>query len=527
MAEGYLALVLHAHLPFVRHPEYDSFLEENWFFEAITDTYVPIINVLDGLIDDGVDFRLTISLSPTLICMLKDELLISRYLRHIDKLIKLATLEVERTKSDERFNKLAVEYLEKFKAVKFTFFEKYQSNILTAFKKLQDVGKLEIITCAATHAYLPFLDIYKPAVKAQIKVAVDIYKDVFGSSPKGMWLPECAYTPGHDEILGECGIRYFFVETHGIMFSTPRPRYGVYSGYLCPSGVGVFGRDGESSKAVWSSKEGYPGDYNYREYYRDIGFDLDYEYVKPFINGCGNRINTGIKYHRITGDTDNKDVYDSVKAASTANKHAEDFMASRINQMNDLTKIMDRKPLVVAPYDAELFGHWWFEGPLWLDSLLRKIYHNKNQVETITPSEYMLLYDKFQVLTPSMSSWGYKGYSEVWLNGSNDWEYRHIHKITELMIDAARDYKGSSGIEARTLNQMARELLLAQSSDWAFMLKTGTFVDYASGRIKVHINNFMNLHNALRENTIDLNELAKIEEINNIFTNIDYNVYGE
>lgn len=525
MAKGYLALVLHAHLPFVRHPEYDSFLEENWLFEAITETYIPLINVFDNLINDNVDFHVTISLSPTLINMLRDELLVSRYIRHIDKLITLAELETVRTREDARVNKLSLMYLNKFRQAKYVFSEKYGNNLLNAFKRFQDLGKLEIITCCATHGYLPLMDVSKSAVKAQVRVAAREYEKAFNKPLKGIWLPECGFYPGHDEILAECGIRYFFVETHGILFGTPRPKYGVYSPYLCASGTSVFGRDMESSKAVWSSKEGYPGDYNYREYYRDIGFDLEYDYIRPFINNCGTRVNTGIKYHKITGSMD-KDIYDRTRALESAAYHAGNFMFNREKQIEYLSCIMDRKPIIVSPYDAELFGHWWFEGPEWLEFLLRKIHFDQDMVKTITPSGYLELYDKYPVITPSMSSWGYKGYSEVWLDGCNDWIYRHLHKIAELMENSARDYPSASVFERRLLNQMARELLLAQSSDWAFIMKTGTFSDYAVKRTKDHIGRFLVLHNQLRSGSQDPEILEDAETRFNIFEDIDYRVYA-
>ncbi|MFC1570644.1 glycoside hydrolase family 57 protein [Candidatus Omnitrophota bacterium] len=527
MAKGYVSLVLHAHLPFIRHPEHESFLEENWLFEAITDTYIPLINVFDNLTNDDVDFRITISLSPTLISMLRDGLLVSRYLRHLDKLITLAELEVERTKEDERINALSVMYLERFKKTRYVFSEKYGNDLLSAFKKFQDIGKLEIITCCATHGYLPLMDPYKPAVRAQVEVAVDTYKEVFGTAPKGIWLPECAYHEGHDEILAEFGIKYFFVETHGIMFATPRPRYGINSAYLTKSGVGIFGRDMESSKAVWSSKEGYPGDYSYREYYRDIGFDLDYDYVKPYINNCGTRINTGIKYHKITGESDYKDIYDRPNALEKAAYHAGNFMFNREKQVEHLAELMDRAPIIVAPYDAELFGHWWFEGPEWLEFFLRKMHHDQNTVKTITPGDYLKLYDKYPVITPSESSWGYKGYSEVWLDGCNDWIYRHLHKIADLMIQDAKSYKDPDPTQRRVLNQMARELLLAQSSDWAFMMKTGTFIEYAVNRTREHVGRFLALHNQLKDGNIDMHMLEGAEGKYNLFSEIDYNIYAK
>ncbi len=526
MAKGYLALVLHAHLPFIRHPEHESFLEENWLFEAITDTYIPLINVFDSLISDGVDFRITVSLSPTLMAMLRDDLLISRYHAHMDKLITLAQLEVERTRSDKRVNDLAVMYLERFRNAKSVLSDKYGNDLLSAFKKFQDLGRVEVITCCATHGFLPLMDVARSAVRAQVEVAVKAYKEVFGQPPKGMWLPECAYLPGHDEILNEFGISYFFVETHGVLFGSPRPKYGVHSPYLCKSGTAVFARDMESSKAVWSSKEGYPGDYNYREYYRDIGFDLDYDYVKPYINGCGTRVNTGIKYHKITGDADHKDLYDRNRALERAADHAGNFMFNREKQVEHLSEMMDRKPVIVSPYDAELFGHWWFEGPEWLGYLFRKMHFDQDNLKSITPGDFLKLYDRFPVITPSASTWGYKGYNEVWLDGCNDWIYKHLHKMAEIMTTDARDYEGPTPLERRVLNQMARELLLAQSSDWAFIMKTGTFVEYAVNRTREHIGRFLALHKQLREGEIDQEMVGEAEKKFTAFRDIDYRVYA-
>lgn len=527
MAKGYLALVLHAHLPFIRHPEHESFLEENWLYEAITDTYIPLIEIFDKLIEDKVDFHITVSLSPTLISMLRDELLGARYIRHLDRLIELSTKEIERTKYDGRINALAHMYRDRFTAAKSIFNDKYGRDITKAFKKFQDAGKVEVITCCATHGFLPLMDLYKPAVRAQVAVAVQTYKETFGTIPKGIWLPECAYHPGHEEILHEFGIQYFFVETHGVLFGSPRPKFGVYSPYMTKSGVAVYGRDMDSSKAVWSSKEGYPGDFSYREYYRDIGFELDYDYIKPYINDCGTRINTGIKYNRITGETNSKDIYDRKAALDTAASHAGNFMYNREKQVEHLAGMMDRAPIIVSPYDAELYGHWWFEGPEWIDFLFRKIHHDQDTVKTITPGEYLKLYPAFPVMTPSMSTWGYKGYNEVWLDGCNDWIYRHLHKMAEIMVQAAKDYQNPSNLERRILNQMARELLLAQSSDWAFIMKTGTFVSYAVNRTVEHVSRFHTLHDQMRKGNVDVEMLVEAEHKYNLFKNIDYRFYSD
>ncbi|PKL92702.1 MAG: DUF1957 domain-containing protein [Candidatus Goldiibacteriota bacterium HGW-Goldbacteria-1] len=526
---GYLALILHAHLPFVRHPEYNDPLEENWFFEAITETYIPLINTFNKLIDDGVDFRITMSLTPPLISMMRDEMLQLRYLKHINRLIELIEKEVTRTKFEPHFNETAKIYREKFHNARFVFEEKCKMDLVSAFAKLQEAGKLEIITCGATHGFLP-LDPQKHAANAQVKVAVDHYTETFGRRPKGIWLPECGYTPGDDEILKNNGIRYFMVDTHGILHGNPRPKYGVFAPVYCKSGVAAFGRDMESSRQVWSAKSGYPGDFRYREFYRDIGYDLDYDYIKPYIHESGIRVNTGIKYHKITGGVDLSgkqpyNYYDALEAAAT---HAGNFMFNREKQVEHLRSVMKRKPVIVAPYDAELFGHWWYEGPNFIDYLLRKMHYDQNTVDTITPSEYLEKYPENQVVTPAFSSWGAKGYAEFWLNSTNDWIYRHLHKTYEKMHELAVKYKFKpiDPMTERLLKQAAREVLLAQSSDWAFIMRTQTMVEYAVKRTKNHIMRFYKINEMLLSENIDAEYLMEIELRDNIFPNIDWTSFA-
>jgi len=525
MEKGYLSIVLHAHLPFVRHPEYSDFLEEDWLYEAITETYIPLINVFERLIIENVPFQITISLSPTLISMFQDSLLQDRYIEHINKLIELSYKEIERTRFQPEFNELAIMYKDKFENARYVFVDKYHRDLTNAFKNFIQTGKVEVITCGATHGFLPLMEMNKEASRAQIRVAASFFRDVFGQTPKGMWLPECGYYPGQDEFLSEQNIRYFFVDTHGILHATPRPKYGVFAPIYCRSGVAAFGRDVESSKAVWSAKEGYPGDYNYREFYRDIGFDLDFDYIAPYIHSDGIRINTGIKYYKITGPTNHKEPYNRRYALEKAAEHAGNFMFNRQKQVEFLYDYMGRKPIIVSPYDAELYGHWWFEGPEWLDFLIRKIAFDQDTIRMISPYQYLEENPKNQVATPSMSSWGYKGYCEQWLDGTNDWIYRHLHKAAERMVELANNYKNAYGLVERALKQAARELLLMQASDWAFIMKTGTVVEYAKKRTIDHIDRFTTLYNMIVSNTIDERYLSEIESKDNIFPNIDFRVY--
>jgi len=466
------------------------------------------------------------SLTPTLIAMLTDPLLQHRYVRHITKLIELAEKEIVRTKDQPEFNPIAHMYRDIFRNARYVFEEKYGRNLVTAFKKFQDLGKLEIITCGATHGFLPLM-LNPNAVRAQIQVAVEQHTKHLGRPPRGIWLPECGYFEGLDGFLKEAGIRYFFTDSHGVFHASPRPKYGVYAPIYTKTGVAAFGRDIESSKQVWSSVEGYPGDYNYREFYRDVGFDLDYDYVRPYLPADGVRVNLGIKYFKITGKSNHKDPYVRQWALDRAADQAANFMFNREKQIEWLTGIVqDRKPIIVAPYDAELYGHWWFEGPDWINFLMRKMAFDQKTIKLTTPMEYLAGNPANQVATPSLSSWGFKGYAEVWLNGTNDWIYRHLHTAADRMVELARQFPDADGLLRRALNQAARELLLAQSSDWAFIMKTGSHVEYAVKRTQDHVLRFTRLYDDIRANRIDESWLSDIEYKDNLFPDINYRVYA-
>ncbi len=525
MAKGYLCLVLHAHLPYVRHPEHENFLEERWLFEAITETYIPLIEAFNKLDKEGVPFRVTLSVSPPLASMLTDGLLQERYVRHLDKLIELAEKEVHRT-SGTPFHDTALMYRDRFYRTKDIFCNQYQRNLVKAFKHLEDRGRLEVTTCAATHGFLPLMMVNPNAVRAQIGAAVDLHIKNFGRAPRGIWLPECAYAPGIDDILKEFGIKFFFTDTHGILYASHRPRFGVFAPVFCPSGVAAFGRDIESSKQVWSADEGYPGDFNYREFYRDIGFELDFDYIKPYIHPDGIRIHTGIKYYRITGRTEDKQPYNPHWAWQRAVEHAGNFIFNRQHQVAHLSSLMERPPVIVAPYDAELFGHWWFEGPIFLEYLLRKFHYDQDTIELITPSEYLKMFPCNQVARPCASTWGNKGYNEVWLCTANDWIYRHLHMAADRMTELADRFPMAEGLLLRALKQAARELLLAQSSDWAFIMSTGTMVDYAVKRTKRHILNFNGLYEQILYNRLEEAWINELEQKNNIFPDINYRLYS-
>ncbi|HYN37811.1 MAG TPA: 1,4-alpha-glucan branching protein domain-containing protein, partial [Rhodospirillales bacterium] len=527
MARGYLALVLHAHLPFVRHPEYESFLEETWLFEAITDTYVPLLRVFEGLVADGIPFRMTVSISPPLIAMLRDPFLQERYLAHLGKMEALADKEILRTHGNPQVLDVARMYRRLLYETREYYVETCGGDLIGAFRRLQDAGVLEIATASATHGFLPILKTQPSAVRAQLQVAGDVYRETFGRQVPGFWLPECGYYPGLEELVAETGGRFFFVDTHAVMNAESKPRFGYLAPLGCGDGTAAFGRDPATSRLVWSADEGYPGDPWYRDFYRDIGFDLDFEYIRPFILDGHTRVFTGFKYHRITGRTDDKALYDPATARQRANDHAEDFLKRQMQMVERCAPFMDRPPVITALYDAELFGHWWFEGPQWLDYLIRKLVCDQKTVELITPGQYLARHGTPQQTRPSASSWGDKGYSSFWLNPGNDWIYRHLHDAAGRMQALARTHAevARRSLAERALTQAGRSLLLAQASDWPFIMKTGTNVEYAHGRVRDHLARFHTLADDVERDTIDAERLAALETMDSIFPGLDFRVW--
>jgi len=230
---------------------------------------------------------------------------------------------------------------------------------------------------------------------------------------------------------------------------------------------------------------------------------------------------TGIKYHRITGPTPDKEVYDRAAAVRAADEHASHFLRGRVEQFEKLGAIMDRPPILVSPYDAELFGHWWYEGPEFLNFFVRKAYYDQKAFTFITPGEYLRRHPTQQVATPAASSWGEEGYWRVWLNESNEWIYPHLRVAQARMSELAARYSDARGTAGRALRQAGRELLLAQSSDWPFILRTGTSPDYAARRVKDHLWRFLELYRQLTGGQIDEAWLGEIEQADNIFPRLD------
>ncbi|MZP28950.1 DUF1957 domain-containing protein [Heliobacterium undosum] len=516
--KGYWALVLHAHLPYVRHPEKPEYMEERWLFEALTECYLPLTESWLRLRREEVPFQVTLSVTPSLAAMLTDSLLQERYLRYLGKMLALADQELERTRDGQDFAPLSAMYKEKLEACQRLFRDEWNCRITDAWKSLAQSGHLDLWTSAATHAFLPYAS--EGSWRPQIRTGVEQHKAIFGMAPHGFWLPECAYAPGVEKVLAQEGIGCFVVDNGTFRRALPEPA-GFYQPLQIGHQVSAFARDPETSHQVWDKKSGYPGDYDYREFYRDIGYDLPFEAVAPYLD-TDVPSDTGFKYYRITGNTDHKEPYRRDWAMGKVNLHASNFVQNRCAQVEHLSGAMAEPPIVVSPYDAELFGHWWYEGPDFLEAVLRRMASPDSPAAASTPRRYREAHGAGPAGRIAFSTWGEDGFGKVWLSVGNDWVYRHLHRAEKEMVALAQAFPKAEGDIGRALNQAARELMLAQSSDWPFIMYTGTTVEYVTRRFEEHLQLFWSLARSLREGKVDQSALAEAEWKHPLFGDIDY-----
>lgn len=482
---GHLAIVLHTHLPFVRHPEHARSLEERWLHEAILECYLPLLGVLERLENDRVPVSFTMSITPPLLAMWGDPLLTQRFEEHLARLRKLAAREEKRLWGNAEFAPVAHFYATRLAELA----ERWQrigGDLAGAFRRHWDEGRIELIGCSATHAYLPGLLPTFSGLSAQLELGLAAFERVMGRRPEGLWLPECAFHPAFDHELGKRGVRYTLIDTHGLTRARPQVTAAPHRAAVSPSGCVFFARDPEASQAVWSRDHGYPGDPYYRDFYRDIGFDLPESELEGETGPYGVRVSSGLKYHRITGRSGEGDkaAYQPAVALERAWAHAGDFLHKRSASLAHSAKFMQSTPVCVAPYDAELFGHWWFEGPDFLEALFRQL--PEHPLTPVTLGQHLREGGMVEPAMPEACSWGEGGYGDVWVGPRTAWFWRHIHHATRHVEAAVRRGDEQRGPRSDALDQAIVELLLLQSSDWPFIVTTNTTVQYAEARFRAH-----------------------------------------
>lgn len=527
MSKSFVNLTLNAHLPYIRPLEDERFLEEDWYYEAVVESYLPLVRMFNKLIKDNVSFRITLVLSPSLVEMMKDRFLTDRLLEYIDSHIELGEKELKRLKNEPKVYKVAEEILEMYKLAKKEIEEEYNYNILSPFQTLNEDQKIEIITTASTYAFLPLYESKPSLLTSSFVTAMKVHFDNFKGYPSGLWLPECGYFPTLDAILKKDVLesKYFTLSSTAFSFSESYPKRGNYAPVKTPSGLYAFALDGALMSFVNSSLTGYPGDDDYREFYRDIGYDLPRNYVGKYLHNKEHGGFTGYKYYAVSGKKAEKDIYERDKAMYKVKLHSENFISNIIEKKNKVQPLIDRPPIFNLAFDAELFGHWWKEGVDWLESVLRLI-DKSDELKTVTGSDYIKEYPEAEVFSPTFSSLADGTYSYPYLDGNNNKIQRLIFNALDKVQDLTTRFRTEiNSVKLRYLNQAVRDALLLCASDWPKILHNNSCPSYAEKRINEHLTNIDKICELLSHNKLETSWLVKAERHYPVFEGIDFKVF--
>ncbi|MDO4540645.1 MAG: DUF1957 domain-containing protein [Syntrophomonadaceae bacterium] len=487
-----LLLVLHSHIPYVKRQGRWPF-GEVWLFEAMAETYIPLLRNWNRLQEEGLSAPVTISFSPPLLEQIRSQYIHRQFVEYLHEKERLA-LEDERwyvSQSDHEMAQLANYYYRFYQDIRRDYLVELDGNIIEAARRLQEAGQFEIITTAASHAYLPLLD--RNSLKYQIYWAQKTYEKHFNAAPRGFWLPECGYFQGVEDLLIRYGFKYFFVDSHALEGGHP---CSVFSGggdepllveaepfvqtglsTYCPykvknKDIMVLGRNAMVSQQVWSADSGYPGDPRYREFHRQSH-------------------RSGYKYWQVTdrfNSLDTKKCYNPEQAQQLTQYHAQDFIRSIMSTGHEAEAMGYPEPLIVGCYDTELFGHWWWEGIDWLDTVMRG-FIAEPELDFTLPSQIPDELPEAQVFE---SSWGMGGKHYVWENPETNWMWDIIRRANRE-FEALEIWPSAPEMRRQTYRQILRELILLESSDWLFMVSNNLTRDYALKRFFEHYSKFTRL----------------------------------
>jgi 1,4-alpha-glucan branching enzyme len=499
---GTFVLALHSHLPYCRGAGRWPHGEE-WIHEAVLGTYLPLLVLLHDLRDAKVPYRIVIGLTPILIEQLADRDINVRTLEYIDDQVLRAEKDVRRFSDapDQGRAELANFYVGSYRRLREAYETRFGRNLVGAFAHLAKTGHVEILTSAATHGYLPLLD--RRSVEAQLRVGRRSSRRLTGVDPTGIWLPECAYKPGLERALAAHGITHFFTDAallpgHARPAGDIRRRRGqselgrwapheervqlmdapttsdvdlLRPYYVGESDVVAIARHDRVSSQVWSAVTGYPGDAEYREFHRkDTTSGLRYWRVTSVHKGLGE-----------------KEGYSPNRAAERARDHANHFV--HVVQQELAGRSTDgRDPMLAVTFDSELFGHWWFEGVDWLGLVLRDLVGSG--VRVTTAAEYLDREPPKERIALSEGSWGKNNDHSTWLNEGTGWMWDELGRLAREMDALSVSPPKGDPFRERAARQAVRELLLAQSSDWPFLVTTGQAADYAVERFRSHAHRF-------------------------------------
>jgi 1,4-alpha-glucan branching enzyme len=541
---GAFTFVLHSHLPYTRAAGRWPHGEE-WLHEAAAETYIPLLDMLNRLKVDGVRGGITLGLTPVLLEQLADADVRANFAAYLDEKIAAASADIPRFEQsgEAHMAYLAGFYRDRYRAVQQSFHQAYGGNLAPAFRALEDAGVIEVITCGATHGYLPLLD-RDESIQLQLRTAVAAHRRHLGRAPRAIWLPECAYRPayiaddgrhrpGLESHLAANKLRLFFAETHMVEGGQPvgvaageaiGPYGSVVRRYVVPmregkpaspattfrpyyvagAEVAVLARDNRAGLQVWSSEWGYPGDFDYREFHKKDGV-------------------SGMQYWRISGarvSLGEKDAYHPDWAAGRVGLQADHFSSLVAGLLEDYGQKAGEFGIVSANYDTELFGHWWFEGIDWLEAVLRRLAASP-QVELTTASAFLESHPPETVLNLPEGSWGAGGAHFVWDNADTHWMWPIIHAAENRMARVKGTVPAPGTDAIAVMTQAARELLLLQASDWPFLVTTGQAKEYAVQRFRDHVDRFNTLLDGLEAGRPDAALAATLWEKDKVFPDLE------
>jgi 1,4-alpha-glucan branching enzyme len=519
MSNGAFTFVLHSHMPFYGGAGRSPHGEEN-LHDVMAECYLPLLEGLAGLHEAGVRAGVTLGITPVLAEQLSNTQVIGRFEEYLDRQIAAAAGDVGRfERSDDlHFLYLAHFYLDRFRHLLQSFRDRFNRDLIGGFRRLQDGGRVEIVTSAATYPYLPLMQ-RDSTVYAQVKLGKRVTERHFGKSPAAVWLPECAYRSPHyvtgpdgkgylrsglESTLEDAGLRLFFSESGAVD--------GAFEAYrVRDSDVAVLGCNRLAGEQVLGAM-GYPGVPAYRESHRrDAGH--------------------GFKYWRVTDkrlDIAYKQPYEPYHAGQRTQEHAEQFVRFVEKQLRDYAQVHRKPGIVAAGFDAELFGHRWFEGVDWLKKVLAMFAHS-DQVELTTASAWLERNPPDTAIELPESSSGHEVTHAAWANSETGWMWEAVHAAERRMegLVTIYPYAESSALEA--LNQAAREVMLLEASDWERLYTSGQARQYAAGRFYEHVARFQELAGALESRAPEgsLAGLARAyKERDNLFPEMDYRLFS-
>ncbi|MDR2344230.1 MAG: DUF1957 domain-containing protein [Spirochaetaceae bacterium] len=531
-----IAIVLNAHIPFSRKSSLDFSFEELPFFAIVSETLLPLLEVFDRLEIDRIPFRLALAVSPVLCHLLTDELMINHYLDYVDRQIAFGAEELERTKNDPVMHNLAKYYYDNSIERRISFTERYEKNIPRVLSYYQKKGRIELLASTATNCLLPFYIDHFEVIRAQIETALASYKTFFKIKPEGFWLSEMGYHPELSAYLDIYDFRYTIIDTHSALLANPPPKYGSFFPLRTKHDISLLVKDFYAYRDIMDREQGIPVEGSFRDFFHDVADDLPIERIKPFLGEDGTRLSTGYKYFSIGDNERRREPYDPAFAAEKARNFANVFLERRVSALNRASELMrkdlDGDALSLCAWNADFLGRFWHEGPVFLETVFRNGC-KKNGIKFMTPSEYLDSQEKmpFQLTKPEYSSSGFNGYAESWIDASNDSFYRHLFHAAERMAELAERFRNETGIKERALNQAAREILLALSSDWQRLLSAQNNIslpkwkNYAKNELESHLKNFTTIYEALGSSYLSTRFLTDIEHRNNIFPYINYSVF--